>query len=320
MTKNIIYRICNIDKEIKSGKFPNKKTLSIKCEVNTKTIQRDIQYLKEHYDAPIAYSYKRKGFYYTKPFSINPIELSESDFFILAVIDKVLAQYKNCPFEKQIIKFYEKLKFLFDEKISFHIEEIDDLISYKLGPISDINKNIFDKLEQAIRERITTEIKYYAFHTNEILLKKIDPLHLKNFKGNWYLIAYSHSDRDMQIYSLSRILDLKHLRHNFKAHTDFDIDEYFKTSLGMYLGKKNYSIKIKFSPYQAKWIREKKWHHSQRIKELKGGGLILEMELSNLEEIKRWVLKYGKECEVLAPKELRTTIKEELEEGLKKYK
>jgi predicted DNA-binding transcriptional regulator YafY len=37
------------------------------------------------------------------------------------------------------------------------------------------------------------------------------------------------------------------------------------------------------------------------------------LELSDLQEVMRWVLSWGAECEVLEPAELRTLVMEELE-------
>ena len=57
-------RIARIDAEIHSGKYPNAEKLAAELEVSPRTILRDIDYLKYTYDAPIAYDFNKRGFYY----------------------------------------------------------------------------------------------------------------------------------------------------------------------------------------------------------------------------------------------------------------
>jgi predicted DNA-binding transcriptional regulator YafY len=54
-------RILLIDEKIRSGQYPNSNTLAKLTEVTPRTIQRDIDYLRLFYNAPIAYDPVRQG-------------------------------------------------------------------------------------------------------------------------------------------------------------------------------------------------------------------------------------------------------------------
>jgi len=43
-----------------------------------------------------------------------------------------------------------------------------------------------------------------------------------------------------------------------------------------------------------------------------GGSLLAEFDLSNTEEIKRWILSFGRHAEVIAPEELRGEMAQEV--------
>ena len=60
------YRLLQIDEEIRSGKFPNATSLSKKIEVSSRTIQRDIEYMRDMYNAPIEFDAYKNGYYYTE--------------------------------------------------------------------------------------------------------------------------------------------------------------------------------------------------------------------------------------------------------------
>jgi predicted DNA-binding transcriptional regulator YafY len=69
----------------------------------------------------------------------------------------------------------------------------------------------------------------------------------------------------------------------------------------------------------ARWVREKQWHPSQRLRPCKDGRLEVSFRLTHLAEVRRWVLSYGAACEVLEPSELRQQVVEELRRMLGEY-
>ncbi len=77
---------------------------------------------------------------------------------------------------------------------------------------------------------------------------------------------------------------------------------------------------MKYSPYQARWIRERQWHKTQKLSELDDSSLILEMDVEGLEEVKRWVMQYCGEVEVVEPKILKDEIINEIKKMNYMYK
>ena len=74
---------------------------------------------------------------------------------------------------------------------------------------------------------------------------------------------------------------------------------------------------IRFAEVVADYIREKKWHDSQEMIELKDGGVELRLKLSSLPEIERWVLGWGGNAVVLKPAELVEMVRKSAEKILK---
>jgi predicted DNA-binding transcriptional regulator YafY len=46
-------RILAVDSLIRAGKYPNASTIARRLEVTTRTVQRDIEYMRDMYGAPI---------------------------------------------------------------------------------------------------------------------------------------------------------------------------------------------------------------------------------------------------------------------------
>jgi predicted DNA-binding transcriptional regulator YafY len=91
---------------------------------------------------------------------------------------------------------------------------------------------------------------------------------------------------------------------SFERPRKFSLEKRLRDSFGVHSGEGEFEIIIRFDPRVADYIREKKWHESQQLTELDGGGVELKLKLSGLAEVQRWVLSWGGDATVLQPKEL----------------
>src|SRR5207248_10573458 len=67
-------------------------------------------------------------------------------------------------------------------------------------------------------------------------------------------------------------------------------------------------VSLRFDAYQARWIRERSWHPSQRIEEQEDGGLVLRLRVAGEGDLLRWILGYGSHVEVVEPAALRARV------------
>jgi predicted DNA-binding transcriptional regulator YafY len=80
-------------------------------------------------------------------------------------------------------------------------------------------------------------------------------------------------------------------------------------SFGVHAGDGEYQVVVRFNETVADYVREKKWHESQRLRELKGGAVELSLRLSSLAEIERWLLGWAGNATVIKPAELAKSIR-----------
>jgi predicted DNA-binding transcriptional regulator YafY len=66
---------------------------------------------------------------------------------------------------------------------------------------------------------------------------------------------------------------------------------------------------VRFSKEVTGLIKERVWHETLETKDLPDGGLEFILRLDSLDEIERWILGWGPEAEVIAPMELRESVK-----------
>ncbi len=76
----------------------------------------------------------------------------------------------------------------------------------------------------------------------------------------------------------------------------------------MHSAEGEFEVVLRFNAAVADYVREKRWHPSQELRELKDGPLELRLKLSSLVEIERWILGWGGGVEVVQPAELRERV------------
>jgi predicted DNA-binding transcriptional regulator YafY len=107
----------------------------------------------------------------------------------------------------------------------------------------------------------------------------------------------------------ARIQSVKPTGKTFEPVQKFSLEQRLRDSFGVHAGEGEFEVAIRFAPRAADYIREKKWHPSQTLRDLKDGGAELKMKLSSLAEVERWILSWGGAATVLQPKELVESVR-----------
>lgn len=313
-------RLFRIYKKIKDGKYPSVDELSEEEEVSKRTIKKDIQTLKYTFNAPIFYSKKNGGYYFKEDWNFPLNFLSAGEILTLFIANNILKEFKSTPFFETAKTLTRKLQELLPENLIISSEDLENILSVSISPIK-IKKDIlktFDKIFKAIRENRRIKIVYYTIMRDETSERILDPYHIYNSEGIWYLVAFCHKRNEFRDFALDRIKEIEILNERFERDKNFNIKNYLNQAFRIYKGKIE-TIKLKFDSYQSKWIKERIWHESQEIKELDDGSIILKIN-GNRNEIKRWIIGYGSHVEVLEPESFRDEIVEEIKKLEKLYK
>ena len=168
-----------------------------------------------------------------------------------------------------------------------------------------------NQIHEAILQRQSLDIVYFTMSRHREDKRRVDPYRLWFFDGAFYLIGYCHLRRGIRIFALDRIRGVKIAKAAFEPVKDFDPDRLMENSFGVFLGEP-VRVRIRFSREVAGYITERIWHEDQSITARKDGGIDFEATVAGTEEIKFWILGWGRHAEVLAPEKLRREIAEEI--------
>ncbi|MCR4431520.1 MAG: transcriptional regulator [Tepidanaerobacteraceae bacterium] len=288
-------------------------------ETDLKTVYRDIESLRTA-NIPIESKPGRYGgFYIPKDFYFKAPKLSPEEIAVLFFAGEVLVKKNGFMFEKDFKTALSKLKnTLAKEEIKTSSGKITS-ITYEIETLkTKLWENLFYIIEKCISERKSIEVDYYTLSRDETKRRILDPYHLIYKNGAWYLIAFCHWRKDVKIFRVDRIKAVNETGASFVIKKSFSLREYLKNSWQITRGEE-VDVVVRFFPPASRMVREMEWLPTQKIVEEKNGSIIFSARVSGLIEIKRWILGYGSQAEVLEPQSLRQEIFYESEKILSRY-
>ena len=316
-----IERMLLIHHALKKGGFPNCSTLARELEVSTKTISRDIDFMRDRMLMPIDYEPSYHGYCYTREVeSLPTIDISEGELLALSVARKSLDHYKGTPFEKPLENAFNKLAASLPDTITANLDDLSETISFRQGRLSKIDESILKTATKAALEKKTLTFDYKKPGQQETESRTINPYHLTNYLGKWYLIGWDHKREAVRTFLISRFHSAVASQATFEAPKDFSADDYLWSSFGIYSRSGDHEVIIHFSKNVAEYISENVWHPTQEISALPDGGLEIRFQLGCLIEVSQWILSWGNRARVKGPKELKILVRKEAEKVADLYR
>lgn len=295
---------------LRGGRLPNCSAMARKLEVCPKTIQRDIEFMRDQMDLPIEYDAERHGFYYAREVAAFPtMQITEGELVALAVAQKALEQYSGTPFERPLSAAFRKITDGLNEKISFSWSHVGGSISFRQLGSTVQDLKLFEKVGEALFRSREVEFDYLKPRADVPERRRVQPYHVACIDGQWYLFAQDLVRGDIRTFALARMRALKVLARPFSRPLGFSIETLLASSFGVFHGGRVQAVRLRFTRVVARFVCERQWHASQKVTPLDGGGCELTMKVVDSPELKRWILSWGKEVEVLSPPELRAHVR-----------
>jgi predicted DNA-binding transcriptional regulator YafY len=308
-TRPPLERMLRIHKALQGGEYPNATSLALKLEVSSKSVHRDIDFMRDRLRLPIEFDAVRRGYHYTQEVEAFPtIQITEGELFALLVAERALQQYRGTSFERPLLSAIRKLEESLQDTVSLNLREVERSISFRTRAEPILDLGVFDQLARATSTCQQLEIAYKKPGQASAEPRTIDPCHLANINGEWFLFAYDHLRKDIRTFVPSRIKSIRATGKHFSRPQKFSLDRRLRDSFGVISGEGLYDVVLRFDARAADYIKEKKWHPSQQLRDLRGGEIELRMRLSSLDEVQRWVLSWAGSARVVGPPELAGAI------------
>lgn len=331
--KNALLRYRVIDRCLRNqyAPFPSKQDLREACEeelygstigdnICDSTVEKDLFAMRMEHDAPIVYSKKEKGYFYSdNDYSIDEVPLTENDVEAIKIATTILSQFKNSELFTQYSFAIDKI--LDRVNISSNVQDkaIEEYVQFE-SVHKIAGSEFLESILKAIKNKNKVQFAYKSFASDVSKIRRVHPYLLKEYRHRWYLIGYDDLKDKVLTFGLDRVTSLEVLTDTYKPNNEFSADNFFKYSIGItadYGTPKK--IVLETNELLSKYILSQPLHSSQEYLGNKNGSHQFSYFLLPTYELKMQVLGFGKDIKVVEPKELRDEIKSIAQSVLEMY-
>jgi predicted DNA-binding transcriptional regulator YafY len=269
----------------------------------------DLKILADTEDVELRWS-KNHGYRYSKPnYRYYQKALTDDDKVMLVLAQNLFQTFKQTSLKEKFRELVDKL-IANDGSVKFW----DDTKSQKFIQPEWDNESPGNKwlpdLIDAIHEKQQVAVTYNKEK------KQLSPYVLKQNKGVWYLVAYDHSKKGeeaIKIYSLNRIEQINPGKFEYYKDPTFRPEDYFKYSLGIWHRYDAKPIKVELEFRHPRLIEAISYvpiHQTQKKIHQTNKSLRIEIEVYDTVELESLILGYGKQVEVIKPRQLKYRIRD----------
>lgn len=312
-------RVLKIEKAIRQGGFPSRAGLATLLEVTERTVQRDITFMKDRFGAPIAVSRRNGGYFYTEPAWFLPsVPLTEGELFSLLIARQAVAQYRGAPIVQTLENVFNKIAGTLADTIFVHPDyAIGGILSFAPSAVLPIDETVWNCLLKAARNRQSVRMEYSSRKSKETAARTVDPHRILNMQGDWYLYGHDHRNGKICQFQLHRIQSVKALNKTFTPDPEFDFDAIVNSSFGSFGSADDLkTVRLHITGDMAELLDGRSFHPQQKIKN-RTNGFEISFPVSAsgnrpFFHIIQWILSMGRDVDVLAPKQLKDLVCEEI--------
>ena len=313
-------RLLDLDQLLRSQPRPTATRLAELLERSERTIRKDLALLRDRYHAPLEFS-RSKGHHYTNAeWRLPSISLSKGELFALTLGARMLSAYAGTAYLTQLRSAIDRLSERLPEQSWVELQQVaEERILFQAGAEIDLDPETWHRLETACSRRLSVQMTYYTASRNAVSERQFDPYLLYLYRGtNPYVIGFCHQRQAIRWFRVDRIQQLEVLAEPFVPDPSFDAKDYLEAIFQHEAGGELLPVTIWFDPPTAPYIRERRWHPTQELEEHLDGSLTLHMQVRGMNDLKRWVLGYGRGARVEGPPELVQLVRAEIA-GMNKW-
>lgn len=308
MTRPPMERMWRIHQSVSEGGYPNCRQLADELEVSSKTVMRDIDFMRDRLGLPLDYDAARHGYHYTAPVRDFPVmKVSQGEVAALLLAQKSLEQFRGTTFERPLAAAFRKLSHSLggDMEVAWH--ELEQALSVRSSGTGLADMEIFDALAKAVMGGEEVSFGYHKLAGEKAEQRTVQPYHLGCIENQWYLFGHDIERGAVRTFALPRIREVERTGAKFRRPKNFSLAKILEGSFAVFEGGHARRVRIRFTGVAARLVGERVWHSSQRLTRERAG-LVLEMSVGLSPDLRQWILGWGAEAEVLEPPELRRAL------------
>ncbi len=284
------------------------QTLLDELDVSPATLKRDLQYLRDRMDAPIAYDRADNAYRFAQPSGGSPgashqlpgLWFSEAEIHALLTMHQLMAGLDDDGvLARHLAPMMDKLQAM----LGTDAGEARELMR-RVKVIGTARRRVpsrhFELLGSALMQRRRVWLRYYKRSDRSESTREVSPQRLLNYRNTWYLDAWCHASGGLRRFALDAVREARQLETKAKAVALKDLETQLDAGYGIYGGGTRVRwAKLVFQADAAQWVSQEEWHPQQKSRWLDDGRYELQVPYSEPTEIAMDILRHGENVEVM---------------------
>jgi predicted DNA-binding transcriptional regulator YafY len=322
-----LHRITELKRILQARRTPiTLRQLMQRMECSESTARRALHSYRDDFGAPLAFDRRSRGWYLNGPAPETTDELpglwfTTTELHALLAARELLRQLQPGVLAAQTAPIAKRIEQLLAQR-GIPTKDLPLRIHLQAPGMRQCAPDIFARLAAALFERRRLHIRYAPRSRPSAADepgRDISPQRFTWQHGRWYLDAWCHRAEGLRRFAVERIQRAEALDQAAAELPPEHLATHCDRVYGSYTGNPEHSAVLRFTAARAQWVAEEIWHQDQQASWLPDGRYQLTLPYADPEELLLEILKYGPDCEVAAPMELRAAVIARLQAALETY-
>jgi predicted DNA-binding transcriptional regulator YafY len=317
-------RFYKIQQLLKIRRYVGTQEFLDALEVSRATFKRDLEYLRDRFNAPIVYDADHEGYRFDDKvedravWQLPGLWFSAEELLALLTMDRLLAELAPGVLSEVIGPFRKRIKELLASG-EHSAQDVASRIRVLTMGSRAIEPAYFRTIATALLSRRRLRVRHNRRQDGDVLEREISPQRLVHYRDNWYVDAFCHKRQALRTFAVDAIEQATVLDKAAKEVGEDSLERHFASGYGIFAGAETQEAVLLFNATRARWVSRETWHPKQDGKLQLDGTYLLKFPYSREPELVMDILKYGADVEVLAPESLRQAVAAQLIEAARHY-
>jgi len=313
-------RFYHIDRLLNERRVVPVQVFLEELEVSLATFKRDLEYLRERFNAPIVWDRDAGGYRFDAPSSGPRYELpglwfNSSEVIALLTMQQLLRNLEPGLLAEHVEPLLARLQTILGEG-NVTVGDIEKRIRFHRQAARVHDGKHFTLVATAVLQRKRLVIDHYVKSRDETITREVSPQRLTFYREAWYLDAWCHLRNELRSFALDAMKKVTLSKEPAKDVSDKEIARILDGGYGIFSGKDLQWAELEFTAEQARWVSRETWHQKQQGHFEPDGSYRLKVPFSNPTELIMDILRHVPAVKVISPPELREQVRTMLKRGV----